>query len=98
MLSTLEDDEEATHIAAEVMKKIWRPVGDVTLSGAKSLRNDERDLSLSLRVTYYDRFILLSDWFDGLKKLRSLFNGGTGPLREKLVERVEHSVKEFFAE
>ena len=26
MLSTLEDDEEATHIAAEVMKKIWRPL------------------------------------------------------------------------
>ena len=25
MLSTLRDDEEATHIAAEVMKKIWRP-------------------------------------------------------------------------
>ncbi len=97
MLSALEDDEEATHTAAEVMKKIWRPVGDVTLSGAKSLRNDERDPSLSLRVTY-DRFILLSDWFDGLKKLRHLFNGGTGPLNEKLVERVEHSVKDFFAE
>ncbi len=26
MLSTLEDDEEATHIAAEVMQKIWRPM------------------------------------------------------------------------
>lgn len=26
MLVTLEDDEEATHIAAEVMQKIWRPV------------------------------------------------------------------------
>jgi streptomycin 6-kinase len=74
MLSTLEDDEEATHIAADVMQKIQRvaPTDDV--------------------------FIRLSDWFDGLKKLRPHFNGGTGPLNEKLVERVEHSVKEFFAE
>ena len=30
MLSTLADDE-ATHIAAEVMKKIWRPLEPVTL-------------------------------------------------------------------
>jgi len=27
-----------------------------------------------------------------------MFNGGTGPLSEKIVERVEHSVKDFFAE
>ncbi|MGZ9223443.1 MAG: aminoglycoside phosphotransferase family protein [Anaerolineales bacterium] len=74
MLSTLEDDEEVTHIAADVMQKIWRPVPED------------------------DVFIRLSDWFDGLKRLRSRFDGGTGPLNEKLVERVEHSVKEFFAE
>jgi len=30
--------------------------------------------------------------------MRKMFNGGTGPLNEKLVDRVEHSVKEFFAE
>jgi len=30
--------------------------------------------------------------------MRKMFNGGTGPLNEKLVERVEHSVKEFFTE
>ncbi|HEU0296949.1 MAG TPA: aminoglycoside phosphotransferase family protein [Anaerolineales bacterium] len=65
MLSTLEDDETATHTAAEVMKKIWRPLEHVTLpqgrrdgvSGAKSLHYDERDPSLSLRMTY-DKFIL----------------------------------------
>lgn len=74
MLSTLEDDEEATHIAAEVMQKIWRPA--------------PKD----------DVFIQLSDWFDGLKRLRARFNGGTGPLNEKLVERVERSVGDFFAE
>ena len=74
MLSTLENDEEATHIAVDVMQKIWRPA--------------PKD----------DVFIRLSDWFDGLKSLRSMFNGRTGPLNEKLVHRVEHSVKDFLAE
>jgi len=74
MLSTLEDDEEATHIAADVMERIWRTAPE-------------------------DRvFIRLTDWFDGLKKIRPAFHGGTGPFRAKLLERVEHSVAEFFAE
>jgi streptomycin 6-kinase len=74
MLVNLEDDEEATHIAVNVMQKIWRPAPKDGV------------------------FIQLSDWFDGLKKLRAMFNGGTGPLNQKLVERVEGSVKEFFTE
>ncbi len=74
MLSTLEDDEEATYIAAEVMQKIWRPVPKDHV------------------------FIRLTDWFDGLKKLRTIFHDGTGPLRESLVDRVERSVKDFFIE
>ncbi len=86
MLVTLKDDEEATHIAAEVMKKIWR-------SGFDTPRENTRGYS-----TTDAKFIKLSDWFDGLKKLRSTFNGGTGPLNEKLVERVERSVAGFFAE
>jgi streptomycin 6-kinase len=99
MLSTLDDDEESTRIAAEVMQRIWRPLEHVILSreAAKNLYTDPRDPSLSLRVTY-DKFILLSDWFDGLKRLREMFDGGTGPLDERLVERVEVSVREFFAE
>lgn len=74
MLSTLEDDEEATYIAAEVMQKIWRPAPKDHV------------------------FIRLTDWFDGLKKLRTIFHDGTGPLRESLVDRVERSVKDFFIE
>jgi streptomycin 6-kinase len=74
MLSTLEDDEEATHIAAQVMQRIRRPPSDD------------------------DVFIRLSDWFDGLKRLRKMFDGGTGPLNEKLVEHVEGSVRDFLAE
>ena len=74
MLSTLEDDEEATHIAADVMQKVWRPALE------------------------HNVFIRLSDWFDGLKRLRARFDGGTGPLDGRLVERVERSVRNFFAE
>jgi streptomycin 6-kinase len=117
MLSTREDDEEATQIAAEVMQKIWRPMEHVILSPSASVStsstqrlriNSAKDLDdsderlfgrgeRSLKVTY-DSFIQLSDWFGGLKKLRARFNGGTGPLNEKLVERVEGAVKDFFAE
>jgi streptomycin 6-kinase len=101
MLAEMEDDEEATRIAAEVMKRIWRPVGDVTLSDSEgSLPSSQRLFGRderSIRVTY-DNFIQLTDWFDGLKKLRKMYDGGTGPLNEKLVERVERSVSDFFAE
>jgi streptomycin 6-kinase len=74
MLATLKDDKEATHIAANVIQKIWRPAPKDNV------------------------FIKLSDWFNGLKKLRAMFQGGTGPLHEKLVERVEHSAREFLIE
>ena len=74
MLSIMEDDEQATHIGAEVMQKIWRTAPQNNV------------------------FIQLSDWFDGLKRLREMFNGETGPLNEKLVERVEQAAKDFFIE
>ena len=74
MLSTLEDDEEATHIATDVMLKIRRPAPQ-----------DEA-------------FIKLSDWFEGFKRLRKHFHGGTGPFNKTLVERAERSVQDFFAE
>jgi streptomycin 6-kinase len=88
MLSTLKDDEQATHIAAEVMQKIWRDLE----SG--SLLPNTRQQAVGLQ----NKFIRLSDWFDGLKKLRAKFNGGTGPFDKNLVERVEQSVRDFFIE
>ena len=96
MLSTLEDDEEATHIAAEVMKKIWR----TPPLESDSLLSDVHQHTAGLRDQQedYSKFIKLSDWFDGLKQLRPMFNGGTGPFNEKIVERVESSVKDFFVE
>jgi streptomycin 6-kinase len=85
MLSTMEDDEQATHIAGKAMLKIWRT------PESASLMSQEQAPALQ-------NFIKLSDWFDGLKRLRVMFNGGTGPLNSKLVERVENSVKDFFKE
>ena len=79
-LATMEDDEEATLIAAEVMKRIWRSLDTFTFNQQE------------------DKFIRLNDWFDGLKRLRKMFNGGTGPLDEKLVDRAESSARDFFAE
>jgi streptomycin 6-kinase len=83
MLATLQDDQAATHIAAQVMKKIWRPFAHV---------------AQSLSPTDMQKFIKLSDWFAGLKKLRPTFNGGTGPFDEKILEHVERSVAELLAE
>lgn len=74
MLSTLKDDEEATHYAADVMLKLWKP------------------------ATFTSALIELSDWFKGFDKLRTRFEGGTGPLEKKLVERAEMNVRGFFAE
>ncbi len=89
MLSTLEDDEEATHIAADLMKKIWKHL---------PLESGSLLPSVQQQAVGLQSFTQLSDWFDGLKKLRPMFNGGTGPLNQKLVERVERSVKDFFVE
>jgi streptomycin 6-kinase len=95
ILATLEDDEEATQIAAEVMQKIWRPLESASVAVAlwrHWLAENGK------QVSGLQSFIRLSDWFDGLKRLRTRFNGGTGPLNERLVDRVERSVKDFFAE
>ena len=89
MLATMEDDEQATHIAAEVMKRIWRGLDTSFATNAQdySTNNDNSN------------FIQLTDWFfGGFERLRKMFNGGTGPLDGKLVERTESSVKDFFAE
>jgi streptomycin 6-kinase len=74
MLSEVEDDDERTYIAADVMGKLWR----------EAPKNNE--------------FIQLSDWFDGLKKIRPHFNGGTGPFSKELLERVESFLPELFAD
>jgi streptomycin 6-kinase len=74
MLAELEDDDERTNIAAEVMQKIWREAPNE------------------------NKFIQLSDWFNGLKKIRPHFNGGTGPFPKEILERVESFLPELFAD
>lgn len=82
MLVEMEDDEERTRIAAEVMKRIWQPIG---ATGQSSLQQNE--------------FIRLTDWFNSaFERMRRTFNGGTGPFDKEIVERVESSVRDFFAE
>ncbi len=64
MLAEIEDDDERTHIAADVMTRMQEhPQG----TRAPALHSG---------------FIKLSDWFDGLKKIRPHFDGGTGPIPE----------------
>jgi streptomycin 6-kinase len=78
MLSELEDDDERTHIAADMMLNM-QSRGRITLP-------------------LQDKFIKLSDWFNGLKKIRPYFNGGTGPFAKEILERVEASLPELFAD
>jgi streptomycin 6-kinase len=49
-------------------------------------------------VPLHQKFIRLTDWFDGFNRLRETFNGGTGPLDAKLVERAESSARDFLVE
>lgn len=44
------------------------------------------------------QFIKLSDWFDGLKKIRPHFNGGTGPFPKEILERMESFLPELFGD
>ena len=89
MLSELEDDDARTHIAVDVMSKLWR---DINLESGSLLPNAQ-ELAPALQS-----FIKLSDWFDGLKKIRLLFDGGTGPFPKELLERVESFLPELFAD
>jgi streptomycin 6-kinase len=70
-LAAVGDDEEATAVAAGVMKKMWRPAPPD------------------------HRFPTVSDWSRGFERLRRRFNGGTGPMPEKLVGEAEALLEEL---
>ncbi|MBL8089600.1 MAG: phosphotransferase [Anaerolineales bacterium] len=84
MLSELEDDDERTHIAIDVMQKIQCRCRVILPSGEETSPLQER-------------FIKLSDWFDGLKNIRPHFDGA-GPFPQKILERVESVLPELFTE
>ena len=93
MLAELEDDDERTHIAADVMQKIWRPMESGNSLALRALPVVEQQA-----VPLHNRFIKLSDWFSALKKIRPRFNGRTGPFPKKLLERVESFLPELFTD
>ena len=61
-LVELADDEQATAIAARLMRDLWRPVPP------------------------RHSFPSVADWALGLRRLRTRYDGGTGPLPSGLVE------------
>ena len=89
MLASLEDDDERTHIAMDVMARLWA-------SGLDTSREDHAGLFDQKYLP--SKFIQLKDWFDGLKEIRPAFNGGTGPIPEELLQRVESSLPDLFAD
>jgi streptomycin 6-kinase len=72
-LLALADDEEATRVAAEVMRRLWRPVDAVPTLPT------------------------VARWAAGLGRMRRHFDGGTGPLPARLVERAEALFAELLA-
>lgn len=87
MLSALEDDEQATHIAEDAMLKLWRP-----------LESSGLPLDAEQQAVRLQKFIKLTGWFSELDKLRPAFNGGTGPFPEKIISHVEKTLPRLFAE
>lgn len=83
-LAALADDDRATRIAAEVMKHLWERSNDFSRSHTTEV------------VT--TNFIVLEDWFEGFRRLRQRFNGGTGPLPKGLVETAEALSSELLSE
>ncbi|HEX6384194.1 MAG TPA: aminoglycoside phosphotransferase family protein [Anaerolineae bacterium] len=73
MLTAVSDDEEATRIAADVMRRLWRslPEGHT--------------------------FPSVSEWADGLARLRAEFGGTTGPFSARLVEMAESLFADLLA-
>jgi streptomycin 6-kinase len=72
-LATLDDDENATRIAAQLMRDLWLPL----------------PTNVSFSTT--------ADWAGGLQRLKTRFDGGTGPFPRALVETAESLFRELLA-
>ncbi len=73
LLSTVEDDEEATAVAARVMRQLWCPVPEG------------------------HPFPTVEKWGKGFGRLRSYFEGGSGPFPPHLLEEAERLFAELSA-
>jgi len=90
MLAEIENDDERTHIAADVMQRLWKPL--------ETLELDSLLFNSGQQAARLQKFIKLSDWFDELKTVRPKFDGGTGPFPKEIFERVESFLPELFAD
>lgn len=72
-LTFVQNDEEATVIAANVMKKLWHP------------------------APQGHTFPTVSDWAKGFDRLRARFDGGTGPMPDRLIEEAESLFKDLLS-
>jgi streptomycin 6-kinase len=70
-LASLDHDEDATRVAAQLMRELWRPLPP----------------NASFPTT--------AQWADGLRRLRTRFDGGTGPFPRALVETAESLFREL---
>jgi streptomycin 6-kinase len=85
---SLENDDEATRIAAGVMMKLWKPISAAPSNpAAQAGIAGESDHS----------FPTVARWSRGLQRLRDANGGGTGPLPSYLVERAEATYRELLA-
>ena len=71
-----------------------------------SLKDDDQATEITAEVMktihrpapQQEGFLSLRGWFDGLKKLRPRFGGGTGPFPEKSFATAEELIRDLFAE
>jgi streptomycin 6-kinase len=98
----LEHDEERGLLLLERLKP-GKMLSELEDDGERT--NIAADVILNMASNRSDipapllkKFIQLSYWFDGLKKIRPHFNGGTGPFPQNLLERVESFLPELFAD
>jgi streptomycin 6-kinase len=76
ILLDLTDDDEATRIAAQVMRALWCPAPPAPEDAV---------------------FPTTARWANGLRRLRAMYDGGTGPLPEDTVQRAEALFAELLA-
>ena len=72
-LASLDHDEHATRVAAQIMRELWQPPPSNSA------------------------FPTTAQWADGLRRLRTRFDGGTGPFPRALVEIAELLFRELLA-
>ncbi|NJN43808.1 MAG: hypothetical protein HC806_03085 [Anaerolineae bacterium] len=90
LLSDLTDDDQATLIAAQVMKQLWASEQPQSLKGFPEYREGVDNIWKKIGVYETRSFPTIAEWMKGLRKLRKEFNGGTGPYPVHLIEIAEH--------